>query len=133
MSRRAAGDFELKTWNEHPFGAVDGGPKLTRASVTNAYAGDIEGEGTLEYLMVYRDEEHASFVGFERVVGRVGGRSGSFVLRHEGTYEGDTATGKLSVVPDSGTADLRGLRGEGGYVAKHGKQPTPFTLDYDLG
>ena len=33
-------------------------------------------------------------------------------------------------MPGSGGGDLAGLRGEGGYVAKHGEKETPYTLDY---
>ena len=132
MRTHATGTFEGKTWDEKPYNEIDGGPKLTRASVTNSFHGDVEGEGTLEYLMIYRNERSASFIGLERVVGRVGDRSGSFVLQHSGTFEGDTAKTTWFVVPGSGTGDLRGLRGDGGSVAKHGQQHTPFTLDYDF-
>jgi hypothetical protein len=37
--------------------------------VTKSFSGDIEGEGTLEYLMAYREDGSASFVGLERVEG----------------------------------------------------------------
>lgn len=132
MSTRATGRFEMKSWDEQPYNEIDGELKLTRSSVANAFHGDIEGEGTLEYLMVYLDDDHAGFVGLERVVGRVGDRRGSFVLQHNGRYESGTATTAWSVVPGSGTGDLGGLRGEGGFVAHHGDQQIPFTLDYDL-
>ena len=132
MSTHATGTFEGKSWDEKPYHEIDGGPKLTRASVTNAYRGDVEGDGTLEYLMIYRDAGTADFLGLERVVGRIGDRSGSFVLQQSGTYEAGTAKGTWFVVPGSGTGDLRGLRGEGGYVAHQGQQTAPFTLDYDL-
>jgi hypothetical protein len=131
MSTHATGTFDGKTWDEKPYSEVDGGAKLSRASVTNAFHGDIEGEGTLEYLLIYRDDGSASFVGVERVVGRVGGRLGSFVLQHGGTYEGGTAKATWFVVPGSGTGDLRGLRGEGGLVAQHGPSAS-YTLDYDF-
>src|SRR5205809_3547948 len=83
MSMHATGTHDMKTWDEKtwdgkPANEVSGA-KLTRASVTNSFHGDIEGEGTLEYLMTYRDDGSASYVGLERVVGSVGGRSGSFV------------------------------------------------------
>lgn len=45
--------------------------------------------------MVYREDGSASFVGLKRVVGRVGGRSGSFVLQHSGTFEGGIAKATL--------------------------------------
>ncbi len=103
MSTHATATFEVKSWDEQPYQEFEGGTKLTRASVTTSYHGDIEGEGTLEYLMFYGEDGSASFVGLERVVGRVGNRSGSFVLRHSGAYEGGTAKATYVVVPGSGT------------------------------
>ena len=94
---------------------------------------DIAGEATLEYLMAYRDDQFASFVGLERVVGRIGDRTGSFVLQQNGTFENGVVTATWSVVPDSGTGALRGLRGEGGYRwdGQHDQSAT-YILDYDL-
>ncbi len=131
MSKRATATFQLKNWDEKPYSEINEGPKLTRASVTKSFRGDIEGEGTLEYLMIHRDDGSASFVGLERVVGRVGDRSGSFVLQHTGTFEGGTAKATWFVVPGSGTGDLRGLRGEGGFASAHAEH-YPITLEYDF-
>ena len=131
MRTRATGTFEVKTWDEKPYDESGGGAKLTRARVTKSFHGDIEGEGTLEYLMAYREDGSASFVGLERVVGQVGGRSGSFVLQHGGTFEGGMAKATWFVVRGSGTGDLRGLRGEGGFAAAH-QQHYPMTLDYHI-
>ena len=80
---------------------------------------------------MYRDDGSASFIGLERVVGSVGGRSGSFVLQHSGTFKEGVATVTLVVVPDSGTGDLRGLRGDGKFAVGH-QQPYSMTLDYDF-
>ena len=131
MSKRATATFQVKSWDEKPYDEIDEGPKLTRASVTKSFRGDIEGEGTLEYLMIHRDDGSASFVGLERVVGRVGDRSGTFVLQHSGTFEGGTAKATWFVVPGSGTGDLRGLRGEGGFASAHAED-YPITLEYDF-
>ena len=131
MSTHATATFEVKSWDEKPYDEMDGGPKLTRASITKSFTGDIEGEGTLEYLMMYRDDGSASFIGLERITGRVGDRAGSFVLEHTGTSDGSTATASWSVVPGSGTGDLRGLRGEGGFSSGHAES-YPMTLDYDI-
>ncbi len=131
MSTRATGRFEVKRWDEQPYDEIEGGPKLTRASVTESWHGDIEGEGSVEYLMMYRDDGSASFVRVERVVGRLGDRSGSFVLQGSGTFEGGMAKGTWLVVRGCGTGELRGLRGEGGFVAPHGPQGS-ITLDYQF-
>ena len=131
MSKRATATFQVTNWDEQPFSEIDGGPKLTRATVTKSYHGDIEGAGILEYLMIHRDDGTASFVGLERVTGSLGDRSGSFVLQHTGTFEGGTAKATCTVVPGSGTGDLSSLRGEANFAAE-GRE-APITLDYDLG
>lgn len=116
MSVHANAKFKMKSWDEKPYDEIEGGPKLTRATVAKSYSGDIEGDGTVEYLMIHREDGSASFVGLERVVGSIGDRRGSFVLEHKGTFEGGTAKITWSVVPGSGTGDLSGLRGEGGFA-----------------
>src|SRR5882724_3337368 len=129
MRKQAKATFEIKSWEEKPYDELEGAPKLTRASVTKAYQGDIQGEGKLEYLMIYRTAGSASFMGLERVTGSVGGRSGSFVLQHAGIFEDGVAKTTLSVVPGSGTGDLRGLGGEGKFSVGH-RPPYTMTLDY---
>jgi hypothetical protein len=131
MKKKAQATFQVKGWDENPYHESEGGPKLTRATVQTAYQGDIEGEGAVEYLMVHRTDGTANFVGMERIEGRLGGRSGSFVLQHEGTFEAGTAKTRWSVVPGSGTGELEGLRGDGGFAAEHA-QEFPVTLDYEL-
>ncbi|MCI0699243.1 DUF3224 domain-containing protein [candidate division KSB1 bacterium] len=131
MKAHAKGTFELKAWDEKPLNEMNGMPKLTRVSVIKSYQGDITGEGKLEYLMMYRDDGSASFVGLERVVGSVGGRLGSFVFQHIGVFKDGVATVTLIVVPGSGTGDLHGLGGEGGFTVGH-QGPYPVTLDYDF-
>ncbi len=133
MTTRATGTFETKVWEETPFAEIDGAGKLTRTSMTDAFQGGIEGEATVQYLMAYNADGSASFVGLERVVGRVGDRSGSFVLQQSGSMADNKATATWFVVPGSGTGDLRGLRGTGGYTWDGQQGPAePYTLDYDL-
>src|SRR5438128_1040524 len=76
----AKGTRELKKWEEKTYSEIQGGPKLTTSTVINSLQGDIEGEAKLEYLMMYRADGSATCVGLEQVTGRLGDRSGSFVL-----------------------------------------------------
>ena len=131
MKKCANARFAIKNWDETPYGEGQDLPKLTRASVTKSFTGDIEGEGLVEYLMMYRDDGSATFVGLERVVGRIGGKSGSFVLQRIGVFESGQAKESYSVIPGSATGDLRGLRGDGTSAVGHGTEH-PFTLDYEL-
>jgi len=61
MSQRANATFQAKSWEEQPHHERDDGPKLTRASVTKTFSGDIAGHETLEYLMMHRTDGSASF------------------------------------------------------------------------
>jgi hypothetical protein len=131
MTMRATGTFQVTSWDEKPYEETLGELKVTHARVTQTYSGAIEGEGTIEYLMLYREDGSASFVGFEQMAGRIEGRSGSIVLQHSGTYAEGTAKDDLSVVPGLGTGALSGLRGQGRYVALH-DGANSFSLDYDF-
>ena len=123
--------FTIKNWDEKPYGEGQDLPKLTRAAVTKTFTGDIEGEGQVEYLMMYRSDGSATFVGLERVVGHIAGKAGSFVLQRTGMFEGGLAKESYSVIPGSGTGELRGLRGEGTSALGHGTEHS-ITLNYEL-
>ena len=60
------------------------GRRLTRASVTQRFEGDITGDGSSEWLMAYQPDGSARFVGLQLVEGEVAGRRGTFVLQNAG-------------------------------------------------
>jgi hypothetical protein len=131
MKETAESRFTIKNWDEKAYSEGQDLPKLTRASITKTFTGDIEGEGQVEYLMMYRSDGSATFVGLERVIGRIGARSGTFVLQRTGVFEGGQAKESYSVIPGSATGQLHGLRGEGRSAVGHGTEH-PFTLDYEV-
>jgi hypothetical protein len=131
MKRVANANFTIKSWDEKPYSEGEDLPKLTRAKVAKTFTGDIEGEGQVEYLMMYRADGSASFVGLERIVGRLAGKAGSFVLQRTGAFENGTAKESYTVIADSGTGELKGLRGEGATALGHGSE-YPLTLNYEL-
>jgi len=132
MKNVANARFTIKSWDEKPYSEGEDRPKLTRAAVAKTFAGDISGDGHVEYLMMYRSDGSATFVGLERIVGQVAGKTGSFVLQRTGVFENGMAKESYFVVPGSGTGDLRGLRGEGTSAVGHGIEH-PLTLNYELG
>jgi Protein of unknown function (DUF3224) len=131
MASHAESSFKIESWNEDPYSEDEGSAKLTRASVKQRFEGDIGGEGEVEWLMCYRPDETADFVGLQRVVGRVGEREGTFVLQSSGTFDGKTASGPLTVVAGSGTGGLEGITGRGELIAPMGGTPT-VALEYDF-
>jgi hypothetical protein len=132
MKQTANARFAIKSWDEKPYSEGQDLPKMTRASVSKTFTEDIEGEGQVEYLMMYRADGTATFVGLERITGRIAGKSGSFVLQRTGVFENGQAKESYSVVPGSGTGQLLGLRGEGRSAVGHGSEH-PFALDYEVG
>src|SRR5712691_1954790 len=70
-----------------------------------------------------------AFVGIERITGAVGGRAGTFLLQDAGTVQGNIVSGDWFVIPGSGTGQLAGLRGEGGFRANLG-EGAQVHLDY---
>ncbi len=131
MSTHAAATFEIESWDEQPYEEHDG-TRLARTRLTKTFSGDVEGESAAELLMAYGSEDgSAAYVGLERVTGSVHGRSGSFVLRHSAVMERGEGKSSLDVVPDSGTGELRGLRGGARISAEPGGGHS-FTLDYDF-
>jgi hypothetical protein len=131
MRQTAKARFAITNWDEKPYGEGDGLPKLTRASVTKKLTGDIDGESHIEYLMVYRPDGTATFVGIERVTGRIGDRAGTFVLQRTGAFENGLANETYAVVPGSGTGALATLTGQGKTSVGHGLEH-PFELEYEL-
>jgi hypothetical protein len=131
MSTHITGTFKYTSWDENAYEELSEGRRLTRASVAQDLAGDIEGEGSAEWLMCYRPDKTATFVGLQRLTGRVDGREGSFVVESHGTFDGELARGRWTIVPGSGTDELSDITGAGTWQAPHGPEAT-FELDYDL-
>src|SRR5947207_15618409 len=115
------GSFKVASWNEDAYDERDG-RRLTRASVTQRFEGDIAGEGAAEWLMAYQPDGKARFVGLQLVDGMVNGRRGTFVLQTAGEFDGGVARWEASVVPGSSTGELTDLAGAGRFEAPHGSE-----------
>lgn len=130
MKKIANGGFEIDKWDEKPAG-ITVGPKVTRATVTQRFTGDIKGSGTTEYVMVYRPDKTADYSGVQIINGAVGVRKGSFALLVRGKYDGKEAATKWEVVPGTGKGDLKGLTGKGEFSAPMGSKGK-YKLTYEL-
>src|ERR687892_1680672 len=119
MKKTANARFSIKSWDEKPYSEGKDLPKMTRASVDKTFTGDIDGEGHVEYVMMYRGDGTAAFVGLERITGRIAGRNGSFVLQRTGVFEDGQAKESYSVVTGSGAGETPRSRGEGPPPGRH--------------
>jgi Protein of unknown function (DUF3224) len=125
----ATGRIDVKTYEPQPYDQLGDAPDLVEIHVTETFSGDMEGEGVVRFLQASRDDGSASCVGIERVTGSIAERRGSFLLQDAGTLEGNLVKGDWFVIPGTGTGELAGLHGEGGFEAELG-QHASITLDY---
>ena len=130
MTKHASATFKVEGWNEER--TVDGDRgAIALAKVEQSLAGDLEGAGFAQWLMCYREDETADFVGLQRFEGNLGERSGTFVLTSNGTFDGKVAAGEMRIVDGSGTGDLAGIEGRGSFSAPHGGDAA-LELDYSI-
>lgn len=104
-------------------------PALMEIRLSETFTGDLDGESTARALQVLSDDHSAHLVSMQRFRGRLGGRRGTFVLQGSEVVQNGKIKATWFVVPGSGTADLSGLRGEGGFEGSFGKG-SDGTLDY---
>jgi hypothetical protein len=105
------------------------GPALLEVRLSETFTGDIDGESPVRALQVLHDDRSASLVSVQRFRGKLHGREGTFVLQGQEIVENGKISATWFVVPGSGTGDLSGLRGEGGFAGEFGKG-SEATLDY---
>jgi Protein of unknown function (DUF3224) len=112
MTSLAVGTFEV-TMNPEPPYDIDEGASIGRVSIKKQFSGDLQASSTVEMIGARSVlvKGSAGYVAIERVTGSLHGRSGSFVLQHSGTMTRGKGELHVSVVPDSGTGELKGLAG----------------------
>ena len=85
--------------------------KLSRVQITRRYSGDAVGESSCELLLCQAANGTMAYAGTDHFVGKLNGRTGSFVYQHAGILEAGAFNGIGYVVPGSGTDELADLRG----------------------
>jgi Protein of unknown function (DUF3224) len=143
-AHKAPCTFDVASWSESLVSDIDGeGTKagdayypnrgLTRAEVRYSYRGDIEGTGTVAYLIAYKADA-APVLGLERFEGSIGGHEGACVFRHVGSQDRGSVSGHLEVVPGMGTGGLEHLRGEADLcISGPSEHGYALVLAYDIG
>jgi Protein of unknown function (DUF3224) len=133
MSERAAGSFDVKVVPQKPDTQVARAASLGRLTIDKRYHGDLEGISKGEMLATQTEVPgSAGYVAMERVTGALKGRQGSFVLQHSATMTRGTPHSSITVVPDSGTGELKGIAGTMTItVASDGGHTYQF--DYQIG
>lgn len=123
-AQTASGTFKVSSMEEDTYQTLEGGGKLTHARGDQQFDGDIQGSGRVEWLMCYRSDGSARFIGHQLMKCSIGDRNGTFVIEADGEFSGTTSRGDWRIVPGTGTGDLAGIDGDGGFEAEHGPNAT---------
>jgi hypothetical protein len=123
---KAHGDFEVKT---APKSAADA--PIGRMSLDKRFHGDLEATSKGEMLAFMTSVKgSAGYVAMEQVTGALNGRSGTFVLQHSGTMAHGAEQLSVTVVPDSGTDELKGLAGKMAIIRSNGNHSYDFDYEF---
>ena len=125
----ARGTFDVKVIPQAPDDSA-GGP-FGRHFLDKQFHGDLEGVSRGQMLgAMSAVEGSGGYVALEQVTGTLKGRSGSFILQHNGSMRKNVPTMHVTVVPDSGTDQLQGLEGTMTIVIEGGKHS--YELEYTI-
>jgi len=127
---RANGTFDVSL-KPLPMDNDPGSPLLGRMSIDKQFHGDLDGASKGQMLTggtIIKNS--AGYVAIERVTGSLKGRKGSFILQHTGAMNRGEPSLVITVVPDSGTDQLEGLKGTMKIDINAGKHS--YELDYIL-
>jgi hypothetical protein len=125
--------LRIASWDEKPVTLFEDASKITRAAVTLADGEDGLLSGDFESVMFYRPDGTSHFVTVMRLIATIDGRTGTFVLAGEGSYDGTTASSATTLVPGSATGELGGLYATCTSDSTHADYPfMPLVLAYDL-
>jgi hypothetical protein len=109
----ATGTFEIQM---KPQGGGADGKTFPRFTSEKQFSGELEGTSVGEMLASgpppSGPKGSGGYVAMERVTGKLGGRSGSFILQHSSTMNLGVQNQSITVVPQSGTGSLAGLEGK---------------------
>jgi len=116
----AKAEVVVKDSRVHPFDD-SAYPLLKLIEIDEVFRGDIEGRSSVRALQIAHESGFATMRSVQRVEGALHGRTGSFVLEGSQEVDGKKISATWSVVAGSGTGQLEGLRGQGGFNGEFGK------------
>ena len=128
MTTRATGTFEVKLTPQD-----DGADApIGRMSIDKQFHGDLAGTSKGQMLMSSSPSVSGSagYVAIEKVTATLHDRRGSFYLQHSGTMTRGVGELTITVIPDSGTDELVGLRGKMNIIIADGQHSYEF--EYEL-
>lgn len=127
---QAKGEFEVTRIPQQELD-IGGDASVGHSRFDKRFHGPLDATSVVHMLAVMAPTPGSgAYVAIERIAGTLEGRRGSFYAQHNGTMDRGKPSLDLTVVPDTGTDDLVGLRGRIAIDIVDGKHY--YTFDYDF-
>ena len=127
---QAKGEFEVTRIPQQELD-IGGDASVGHSRFDKRFHGPLDATSVVHMLAVMAPTPGSgAYVAIERIAGTLEGRRGSFYAQHNGTMDRGKPSLDLTVVPDTGTDDLAGLRGRIAIDIVDGKHY--YTFDYDF-
>jgi hypothetical protein len=110
MTQQAIGTFEVKLT---PVEDSPADPTMGRMTIDKQWSGDLTGTSRGQMLNGGDMKTgSAGYVAIEKFTGTVKGRKGSLIFQHSATMTSGQGDLTITVVPNSGTEELKGISGK---------------------
>jgi len=128
LTNHANGTFDVKLT---PQDDKSDDKSMGRMMIDKQWHGDLEGASKGQMLTGGdATKGSAGYVAIEKFTGALKGRKGTFILQHTATMNQGQGDLTITVVPDSGTEELKGISGQLTIKIENGKHFYDF--DYSL-
>ena len=110
---KISGKFSLLMKSIESYADSVDGIKFARKSIDKIFLGELSATSKGEMLNALSPKAGSGgYVAIELVTGELNGKKGSFALQHFGTMSSENLNLILEVIPDSGTNELKNLKGK---------------------
>lgn len=130
MSQQVKGEFEVQRSGE-PACDMGDGVVASHSRIDKRFHGALDARSVVHMFAIGTAVPgSAAYVAVERVAGSLQGRTGTFLLQHNGTMARGKPLLSVTVVPDSGTEALAGISGSMTIDIVEGQHL--YTFDYAI-
>lgn len=127
---QAKGEFEVTRIPQEEL-EIGEGATIGHSRFDKRFRGGLQATSVVHMLALMTPVQGSgAYVAVERIEGALDGRSGSFFVQHNGIMDRGEPSLDITVIPDSGTDQLTGLRGRMRIDIADGRHA--YNFDYEI-